>query len=209
MKKKEKQKKIDRIKVEKWYTQQKWIKLVVKYNLENVTKKREKIIKKVISKSPWITHLNTGSCNGCDIEILSCLSPRYDIERFGVVLKASPRQADVVMATGPVNYQTLGRVKRIYCQIPDPKAVIAVGSCACTGGVYQECFNIVGGIDKVIPVDMYIPGCPPRPEAIINGVLKLVRALDPPSKSPNLFLKFKNNLKQKFKNFNMKKGETV
>lgn len=143
---------------------------------------KEKLIIKAVTKSPWVTHVNTGSCNGCDIEILACLTPRYDVERFGIVLKPSPRHADVVLATGPVTYQSKERVKRILDQIPDPKLVIAIGSCACTGGVYQECYNVMGGIDKVTPVAMYIPGCPPRPEAIIYGVYRLIQKLTNPEK---------------------------
>lgn len=138
---------------------------------------KTKLIIKAVTKSPWVTHLNTGSCNGCDIEILSVLTPRYDVERFGILLKPSPRHADVVLATGSVSYQSKDRVKRIYDQIPDPKLVVAVGTCACTGGVYQECFSVMGGIDKLLPVAAYIPGCPPRPEAIVYGVYALIQAL--------------------------------
>lgn len=138
---------------------------------------KTRLISKVLTKSPWITHLNTGSCNGCDIEILACLTPRYDLERFGIVLKASPRHADIVLATGSVTYQAKERVQRILDQIPDPKLVVAVGTCACTGGVYQECYNIIGGIDKVTQVAAFIPGCPPRPEAIICGVHRLIEKL--------------------------------
>lgn len=146
---------------------------------------KQKLILKAVTKSPWVTHLNTGSCNGCDIEILCALTPRYDVERFGIQLKASPRQADVILATGSITYQMKDRVKRIYEQVPDPKLVIAIGSCACTGGVYQECFNILGGIDKALPVAAYVPGCPPRPEAIIYGVYKLIKKLQNPDSEPD------------------------
>ena len=119
--------------------------------------------------SPWAIHFNSGSCNGCDIEILATLTPRYDVERFGIKLQGSPRHADVLICTGPVTRQARERLLRIYDQMPEPKFVVAVGSCALSGGAFQGCYNVMGGIDQVIPVDVYIPGCPPRPEAIIDG----------------------------------------
>lgn len=125
--------------------------------------------------SPWLVHFNSGSCNGCDIEILATLTPRYDLERFGVKLQGSPRHADVLICTGPVTRQARDRLLRVYEQMPEPKFVVAVGSCALSGGAFQGCYNIVGGIDEVLPVDAYIPGCPPRPEAIIDGVVKLLQ----------------------------------
>jgi NADH-quinone oxidoreductase B subunit len=129
--------------------------------------------------SPWAIHFNSGSCNGCDIEILATITPRYDLERFGVKLQGSPRHADIMICTGPVTLQARDRLKRVYDQMPDPKFVVAVGSCAISGGAFQGCYNVVGSIDKVIPVDAYIPGCPPRPEAIIDGVVKLLQSLQP------------------------------
>jgi NADH-quinone oxidoreductase B subunit len=127
--------------------------------------------------SPWAIHFNTGSCNGCDIEILATLTPRYDLERLGVKLKGSPRHADVLICTGPVTQQAKGRLLRIYEQMHEPKFVVAVGSCALSGGVFRGCYNCVGGIAEVIPVNAYVPGCPPRPEAIIDGVVKLLGSL--------------------------------
>ena len=118
----------------------------------------------------WVYHLNTGSCNGCDIEILAVLTPRYDAERFGIKLVGSPRHADVLLATGPVVRQMVSRVKRIYQQIPDPKLVMAIGNCGIEGDVFYESYSLAGPIDQIIPVDVYVPGCPPRPEAIIHGV---------------------------------------
>ena len=129
--------------------------------------------------SPWAIHYNSGSCNGCDIEILATLTPRYDLERFGVKLQGSPRHADVLICTGPVTLQSRDRLKRIYEQMPEPKFVVAVGTCATSGGVFQGCYSVVGHIDEVIPVNAYIPGCPPRPEAIIDGVVKLLISLAP------------------------------
>jgi NADH-quinone oxidoreductase B subunit len=131
--------------------------------------------------SPWLLHYNSGSCNGCDIEIVATLTPRYDVERFGITLQGSPRNADVLICTGPVTLQSRDRLKRIYAQMPEPKFVVAVGSCATSGGVFQGCYNVVGHIDEVIPVNVYIPGCPPRPEAIIDGVVKLLKSLRAPA----------------------------
>jgi len=128
-------------------------------------------------KSPWIIHFNTGACNACDIEILAALTPTFDLERFGVQLKGTPRHADVLVCSGPVTLQQKDRIKRIYDQMAEPKFVIAVGTCASSGGVFQGCYGVCGGIDSTIPVNMYIPGCPARPEAIIDGVVKLLGSL--------------------------------
>ncbi len=129
-------------------------------------------------KSPWIIHFNTGACNGCDIEIVDALTPKYDLERFGILLKGTPRHADVMIVSGPLTRQQAKRFRRIYDQMPEPKFVLAVGTCACSGGVFDGCYSVIGGIDKVIPVSAYIPGCPARPEAIIDAVVKLITTLE-------------------------------
>ena len=129
------------------------------------------------TNSPWLVHFNSGSCNGCDIEILATLAPRYDLERFGVKLQGSPRHADILICTGPVTRQARERLIRTYEQMPAPKFVVAVGSCGISGGVFHGCYNVVGNIGDVIPVDVYVPGCPPRPEAIIDGVVRLLEKL--------------------------------
>jgi len=128
-------------------------------------------------KSPWVFHFNAGGCNGCDIELLAALNPKFDIERFGMILRGSPRHADVLLCTGTVTRQIRDRFKRIYDQVPEPKFVMAFGNCACSGGVFQKCYNVHEGIDKVVPVNMYVPGCPPRPQAIIDAAVKLLTAL--------------------------------
>lgn len=138
----------------------------------------EKIVTWARIKSPWIIHFNTGACNACDIEILDALTPRYDLERFGVQLKGTPRHADVLVCSGPVTRQTRDRLVRIYEQMAEPKFVVAVGTCACSGGVFMGCYNVEGGIDAAIPVAAYIPGCPASPEAIIDGVVKLLSTLE-------------------------------
>lgn len=127
--------------------------------------------------SIWAVHFNSGSCNGCDIEILATLTPRYDVERFGIKLEGSPRHADVLIVTGPVTRQARERLIRTYEQMPEPKFVISVGSCSISGGVFEGCYNVGGSVDEVIPVDVYIPGCPPRPEAIIDGIVQLLASL--------------------------------
>ncbi len=124
------------------------------------------------TKSPWIMHYDASSCNGCDIEVLACLTPVYDVERFGVINTGDPKQADIFLITGAVNDQNKEVVKQLYDQMPEPKVVVAVGVCACSGGVFKDCYNILGGVDKVIPVDVYVPGCAARPESIIDGVVK-------------------------------------
>jgi ech hydrogenase subunit C len=122
-------------------------------------------------KSPWILHYDCGSCNGCDIEILACLTPLYDIERFGMVNVGNPKHADVLVITGPANQRNQRVLRNLYEQMPEPKAVMAIGTCACSGGVFHNCYNVLGGVDKVVPVDVYVPGCSVKPEAIIDGVV--------------------------------------
>ena len=129
-------------------------------------------------KALWVFHVATGSCNGCDIEIVAALTPRYDVERFGIMLTGTPRHADVLLVTGPVTKPMEERLKRVYEQTPDPKAVVVVGGCGCTGGVFYDSYNVVGPIDEVVPVAVYVPGCPSRPEAIIDGVVKAVTQLE-------------------------------
>ena len=125
-------------------------------------------------KSLWVFHLATGSCNNCDIEILDCLTPRHDIERFGMLLTGSIKHADVLLVTGAVNRQCIPRIKRLYEQMPQPRLVVAIGECALSRGVFIHSYNCPLPLDHVIPVDVYIPGCPPRPEAIIAGLIKLI-----------------------------------
>ena len=133
-------------------------------------------------KSPWILHYNAGSCNGCDIEILACLAPKYDVERFGIINTGNPKQSDVLLITGPVTKRSRERLVEIYAQMPEPKVVICCGSCASTGGIFREMYNIEGGVDQVIPVDVYIPGCACRPEQIIDGVVEALGVLDQKNK---------------------------
>jgi len=131
-----------------------------------------------LSRSPWLIHYDASSCNGCDIEVLACLSPLYDVERFGIINTGNPKHADVLVITGGINEQNREVVRNIYDQMPSPKVVVAVGICAATGGVFRECYNVVGGIDRVIPVDVYVPGCAARPESIIDGIVRALSILE-------------------------------
>ena len=130
------------------------------------------------AKTPWKLHYDGSSCNGCDIEVLACTTPVYDVERFGIINTGDPFQADILLITGGINSQSESVVKQIYSQMPNPKVVVAVGICACTGGIFKTCYNIKGGVDTVIPVDIYVPGCAARPQAIIDGVVKALELLE-------------------------------
>jgi ech hydrogenase subunit C len=135
------------------------------------------VMTKSRAKSPWILHVNCGSCNGCDIEILACLTPRFDVERFGMLHMGNPKHADILLITGPANRRNARVLKTLYEQTPEPKVVVAVGTCACTGGIFHNCPNVLGGVDKVIPIDVYVPGCAARPESIIDGVVLALQKL--------------------------------
>ena len=135
------------------------------------------LIQKARLKSLWVLHYDCGSCNGCDIEILAALTPKFDVERFGIVNIGNPKQADVLLVTGAVNHRNKEVLKNLYEQMPDPKMVIAIGTCACTGGVFHNCPNVLGGVDKIIPVDVYVPGCAARPEQIIDAVVLALNKL--------------------------------
>lgn len=133
---------------------------------------------RALSKSPWVFHLCTGgSCNNCDIEILDLLTPRFDVERFGVLLAGSIRHADALLVTGAMNRKSKPRVERLWKQVAKPCLVIAIGSCALGQGVWRGSYALAEPVDKVLPVTVYVPGCPPKPEAMILGVVKALEAL--------------------------------
>lgn len=129
-------------------------------------------------KSPWVLTLETGGCNGCVIEVAAALTPRYDVERFGILRRSTPRHADILVVTGAVSHQIKDRLVRIYNQMPEPKYVIAVGSCSIKGGMLKGCYNVDTPVDEIIPVSAYVPGCPPKPEAIIDGIIKALGAIE-------------------------------
>lgn len=148
----------------------------------------EALIRASRRRSPWLFHLNAGSCNGCDIELVACLAPRYDVEQLGILLKASPRHADIIVVSGPVTRTSLEALETVYAQVPDPKVVVALGSCPASCNVFAGSPTVVGPLDRVIPVDVYVPGCPPRPDAIIAGIADAVAILagDKPRPEPVL-----------------------
>ena len=131
-----------------------------------------------LRRSVYVLHVDSGSCNGCDIEILDTLAPHFDAERFGVKLVASPKHADVLLVSGPVTRQFARFLKRVYEYAPPGCVVVAVGACACGGGIWHDTYSVMGGVDRVIPVDVYVPGCPPRPSAIVFGLLLALEVLE-------------------------------
>jgi Ni,Fe-hydrogenase III small subunit len=136
-----------------------------------------KLVERARRRSAWLFHLNAGACNGCDIELVTCLSPRYDVEQLGIRLEGSPRHADVLCVTGPVTRATRPALEIVYRQLPDPKVVVAIGSCPATGNVFAGSPVIDGPLDRIVPVDVYVPGCPPRPHAIIEGIARAIDLL--------------------------------
>ncbi|HTL59307.1 MAG TPA: NADH-quinone oxidoreductase subunit NuoB [Candidatus Limnocylindrales bacterium] len=131
-------------------------------------------IHKVLGRSLHIREVDAGSCNGCEIEIVGLNSPIYDIERFGIHFVASPRHADMLLVTGPVSRNMELALRKTYDATPAPRLVVAVGACGCSGGIFGQNYACLGGVDKVIPVDVYIPGCPPNPYALLQGILMAV-----------------------------------
>jgi membrane-bound hydrogenase subunit mbhJ len=130
-------------------------------------------------KSPWVCRLNGGSCNGCDIEITPCLSPRYDIEQLGVVLHGTPKHADIIMISGTLTVRSRQAILDIYTQVPNPKAVVALGSCPASGNVFAGSPTVLGvSLDTIVPVDVWVPGCPPRPQLIIEGIRSAAKLLE-------------------------------
>jgi Ni,Fe-hydrogenase III small subunit/formate hydrogenlyase subunit 6/NADH:ubiquinone oxidoreductase subunit I len=127
-------------------------------------------IRKVLGRSLHIREVDAGSCNGCEVEITALNNPIYDIERFGIHFVASPRHADMLLVTGPVTRNMEIALRQTYEATPEPKMVVAVGACGISGGIFGSSYASLGGVANVIPVDVYIPGCPPRPEALLHGI---------------------------------------
>ena len=136
-----------------------------------------------LKKSPWVFHVNTGACNNCDIEIVDCLTPRFDVERLGIKLVGSPRHADALLVTGGVTAQAKPRLQEAYRQAAKPCVVFAIGACACDIGIFMPGYHMVGPVDKVIreidpnAIIAYVPGCPPKPEAMISGLVTALKAI--------------------------------
>ncbi len=127
------------------------------------------LCRRVFPRWLWVYHCNAGACNGCDIEVIDVLTPYYDAERFGIRLVGSPRHADVILISGPVTRQVAPALQRLIEAVPAPRLVMAIGSCACGGGSWFDSYSLLGGADRAVHVDYYVPGCPPRPEAILYG----------------------------------------
>ena len=132
----------------------------------------KKLIEESTAKSPWLFHINSGSCNGCDIELVAVLTPRYDVERLGFKLAGSPRQTDIVVVTGPVTRQSLDRVLSAISQVPEPRCIVTMGSCPQSGNVFKGSYSVCAPLSKYVHVDVDIAGCAPKPEAIIDGLVK-------------------------------------
>ncbi|MBZ5695934.1 MAG: NADH-quinone oxidoreductase subunit NuoB [Acidobacteriia bacterium] len=132
-------------------------------------------IHSLLQRALNVRQLDAGSCNGCEAEITALTNPYYDLERFGIHFVASPKHADMLLVTGPVTRNMAEAVKATYEAVPAPKLVVAVGACGCSGGIFAGSHAIVGAVDAVIPVDAYIPGCPPTPAMLITGILEVLR----------------------------------
>ena len=126
---------------------------------------------RLFRRSLHLREVDAGSCNGCELEISALQNPRYDLERLGIQLVASPRHADGLLVTGPVTRNMKEALQKTYDALPEPKLVVAVGACACGGGMFGRSYATLGGVDQLLPVDVYIPGCPPRPQALLHGIL--------------------------------------
>jgi Ni,Fe-hydrogenase III small subunit len=137
----------------------------------------QKLMDKSMAKSPWIFHVNAGSCNGCDIELVSVLTPRFDAERLGFRLTGTPRQADIVVVSGPITSQSKERLLRTLEQVPEPRCIVTLGSCPQTGNVFKGSYSVEAPIEKFVHVDVAIAGCTPKPEAVIEGLYKAAQIL--------------------------------
>ena len=152
--------------------------MTVKDEIQIMGQRLNDRIKNIFGRSLHIREVDAGSCNACEVEVTALSNPVYDIERFGIHIVASPRHADMLLVTGPVTRNMELAVLKTYNATPSPKLVAAMGSCACNGGIFGETYASGGGVDKFIPVDVYIPGCPPRPQAVIFGLMVVLDKLE-------------------------------
>jgi Ni,Fe-hydrogenase III small subunit len=142
--------------------------------LAEVGRALEQRVRRLFGRSITIREVDAGSCNGCELEIHALNNAVYDCERFGLRFAASPRHCDVLMVTGPVTHNMKVALERTYAAMPEPKWVIAVGDCGCGCGVFEGSYAVVGAVDKVIPVDLHVSGCPPRPIELLRGLAALI-----------------------------------
>ncbi len=152
--------------------------MTVEHELEIMGRRLNEKVKNIFGRSLHIREVDAGSCNACEVEIMALSNPIYDIERLGFHIVASPRHADMLLVTGPVTRNMELALLKTYNATPPPKLVAAMGSCACNGGIFGNTYASGGGVDRFIPVDVYIPGCPPRPQAVIFGLMVAVDKLD-------------------------------
>lgn len=152
--------------------------MTVEDELEIIGKRLNTKIKNIFGRSLHIREVDAGSCNGCEVEVNALSNPIYDIERFGLHIVASPRHADMLLVTGPVTRNMELALLKTYNAAPEPKLVAAMGSCACNGGIFGNTYASGGGVDRFLPVDVYIPGCPPRPQAVIFGIMVAIDKLE-------------------------------
>jgi Ni,Fe-hydrogenase III small subunit len=145
-----------------------------------VVARLQKAILRTLGRALTIRHVDAGSCNGCELEIQALTNPYYNLEGLGIRFVASPRHADMLLVTGPVSKHMAIALKRTYDATPEPKLVVAVGDCGCTGGIFGQSYATLGGVASVIPVDVAIPGCPPSPRALLQGILVAITAHAPP-----------------------------
>ena len=146
-----------------------------------VVARLQKEILRTLGRALTIRHIDAGSCNGCELEIQALANPYYNLEGMGIRFVASPRHADMLLVTGPVSKHLAIALKRTYDATPEPKLVVAVGDCGCTGGIFGQSYASLGGVGSVIPVDVAIPGCPPAPRALLQGILEAITAHAPPA----------------------------
>ena len=144
-------------------------------SIEDLGKSVKEAVQRIFGRSLHIREVDAGSCNGCEIEITALSNPIYDVERFGIHFVASPRHADMLLVTGPVTRNMAIALKQTYDATPGPKLVIAVGACGISGGIFGQSYASCGGVDTVVPVDVYIAGCPPGPEALLRGILLAIK----------------------------------
>ncbi|MCX9085408.1 MAG: NADH-quinone oxidoreductase subunit B family protein [Candidatus Methanoperedens sp.] len=152
--------------------------MTVEDEIEIMGQRMNDKIKKIFGRSLHIREVDAGSCNACEVEVNALSNPIYDIERFGLHIVASPRHADMLLVTGPVTRNMELALLKTYNATPSPKLVAAMGSCACNGGIFGDTYASCGGVDKILPVDVYIPGCPPRPQALIFGIMVAIDKLE-------------------------------
>jgi formate hydrogenlyase subunit 7 len=136
-------------------------------------------IRRLFRRSLHVRHVDAGSCNACESEIRLLTSPYYDVHRLGIFFTTSPRHADLLLVTGPITRAMVDPLRRTYEAMPDPRLVVAVGACACSGGIFGRSALTLGGLDQVLPVDAFIPGCPPSPLALIHGLLVALDRAEP------------------------------